>query len=248
MRAWQRYRSAPLSVLTAGAVALLVTLFVAALFYLSVVRRARGQAAYTAGLPPAMVAHPLARRAAYRVTLDGPPGRVTPAGIPSAAHRWRVTAPAAPDDPLCEGAADDELFAVDASGRREVRLPIPRRMYLASAEHAVPPRIRATCPAAVSSADARSADALEYTEEYVPRGVPAEIAACAMSTVADAPLGACDDGAPSRIFPREPPEKARRRAGAAMFRVAGCATTFAVLCFLAGLAALRRYDRARRQA
>ena len=92
------------------------------------------------------------------------------------------------------------------------------------------------------------AGSLEYVEEFVPRGVPVEIAACVARGEPDAPLGPCDDGAPSRIFPREPREIARARTRGAMFRVSGCAGSFALLCFLAGLAALRRFDRTRRNA
>ncbi len=244
MRAWHRYRSAPLGVLTVGALAVLVTLAVATVFYVSVVRRSRGRAAYTTGLPRALLASPLARRAAYQVQLDGPAGRVTPAGTPSAAHRWRVTAPAAPDDPLCEGAATDEVAAVDASGRRAVQLAIPRRLFVAGTARPLPPRVRATCPAVLVS-PAR-ADALEYTEDVVPHGVPAEIVGCVDLSRPDAPLGPCDDGAPSRIFAREPPEIARARTRGAMLRVAVCGWAFAALCFAAGIMALRQFDRARR--
>ncbi|MEI8254412.1 MAG: hypothetical protein WCJ30_01935 [Deltaproteobacteria bacterium] len=244
MRAWQRHRSAPLGVLTAGATAVLVTLAVAAVFYVSVVRRSRGRAAYTTGLPRATLAAPLSRRAAYQVQLDGPAGRTTPAGTPSAAHRWRVTAPAAPDDPLCEGAAADDIAAVDDTGRRAVLLALPRRMFVQGSARALPPRVRATCPAALASA--QRADALEYTEEFVPRGLPAEIVACVDLALPDAPLGPCDDGAPSRIFAREPPEIARARARGAMLRVAAFGWAFTVLCFAAGVMALRQFDRARR--
>jgi hypothetical protein len=233
-------------VLLAGAVSLLVTGIVALVFYVSVVRRARGRSAYTVGLPPAMLARPLARRAAYEVALDGPDDRTTPAGTPSTAHRWRVVAPAAPDDPLCQGEADDALVARDESGSRRVALPIPLRMYVATEPRPVPPRVLATCAAA---RDALSREgSLEYVEEYVPRDAPAEIAACANPSVVDAPLGLCDDGAPSRIYPRERASVARARARGAMFRIAGCASAFALVCFAVGLVALRRFDQQRRGA
>ncbi len=246
MRAWHRHRSAPVGVLLAGALVLLATMAVAVVFYVSVVRRARGLAAYTVGLPPAVVARPPARRAAYHVFLEGPDDRHTPAGTPSVVHRWRVIAPAAPDDPLCQGAASDGVVAVDESGRRPVDLAIPLRMYVATPARPVPPRVLATCSAA-GTAIAHEGS-LEFVEEYVPLHTPAEIAAClarANTLTAETPLGLCDDGAPSRVFPREPPSVARARARGAMFRVAGCAGVFAAVCFAAGLAALRRFDRPR---
>ena len=244
MRAWHRSRSAPLGVLTVGAIALLATMAAVSLFYVSVVRRARGLPAYTVGMPRAMVAHPLQRRAAYEVFLEGPAGRTTPAGTPSIAHRWRVIAPAAPDDALCEGSATDGLEAVDASGRRAVTLPVPLRFYLASVPRPVPARVLATCPSAFPAM--QRAGSLEYVEEYVPPHISVEIAACATHREDDAALGVCDDGAPSRIFPREPRDIARARTRGAMFRVSGCAAAFALVCFAAGLAALRRFDRSRR--
>jgi hypothetical protein len=106
--------------------------------------------------------------------------------------------------------------------------------------------VLATCAAA---RDALSREgSLEYVEEYVPRHAPAEIAACANPALDESPLGLCDDGAPSRIYPREPASVARGRARGAMFRIAGCASTFALLCFAVGLVALRRFDHQRRPA
>src|SRR5262249_43664650 len=157
------------------AATLCATGVVAAVFYVSVVRAAKGLPAYTAGLRPAQVGKPYDYRAAYRVLLRGPAERVTPAGTPSVAHRWRVTAVAAPDDALCAGAASDGVAAVDASGERALLVPLPDALYVPHAARAVPPRVLAVCAdAAFSGAPA----ALVYTEEVVPPGATVEVVAC----------------------------------------------------------------------
>jgi hypothetical protein len=236
---WHRHRSAPLGVLLAGAVALLAAGTAAAVFYLSVVRGARGLPAFTAGLRPASVARPLPGLAAYRARLEGPSERETPAGTPSVAHRWRVTVPAAPDDPLCQGAALDAVTIEDESGRRPLALPLPASLFAAGESRPVPPRLMAVCAAAVAGVDP---GVLVYTEEVVAPGTPVEVAACLERAPGEA-LGRCEDGAPSRVYPREREAVARARTRGAMLRVAGCAGAFALVCFAVGLAALRRFDR-----
>jgi hypothetical protein len=231
-------------VLLAGSLVLLATATAGVVFYLSVVRSARGLPAYTAGLPPATMAHPLRRRAVYHAVLLGPADRETPAGTPSTVHRWRVVAPAAPDDELCAGQAMEDIVAADATGERHVMLPVPLALFLPGNPQPVPPRVMATCPAAQPAMD--HAGMLEYAEDVVPRRVPVEVVACLTGKGDEAVLGACDDGAPSRIYPRESVASARARTRGATFRVAGFAAAFALLCFTVGFASLRRFDRVRR--
>lgn len=242
MHAWIRHRSAPLGVLLAGAIALLATSIASGVFYLSIVRQSRGLPAYTVGIPGATIARPLRRRASYSIEIEGPVDRRTPAGTATAAHRWRVVVPAAPDDALCEGEAYDALVATDDTGARPLELPLPRGFYVSQPSRDVPLRILATCPLA---ATAIANGPLEYSEEIVPRGTPAEAVGCVNRNVGLGALTACDDGAPSRIYPREQPAVARARARGAMLRVALCAGSFAFVCFLVGVAALRRFDRER---
>jgi hypothetical protein len=238
---WHRHRSAPLGVLLAGALVLLATGTTAAVFYLSVVRRARGLPAYTAGLQSARVIRALPGVAAYRVHLAGPAERTTPAGTPSAAHRWRITVRAAPDDPLCEGVALDALTVWDDSGARPLALPLPASLFIPGETHTVPPRLLAVCAGSLASV---SPAALVYSEEVVVPGTPIEIAAC-LHRSPPGSLGPCADGTPARIYPRPPASLARARTREAMHQVAGCAGVFALVCFVTGLAALRRFDRTR---
>jgi hypothetical protein len=232
-------------VLLAGAIVLMVTGTVAGVFYVSVIRAARGLPAYTAGIPPATVARPAAsRRAVYRARLEGPPDRRTPAGTPSVAHRWRVMAYAAPDDALCHGAADDDLLLVDETGSRGVVVPVPAALYLPAAPRAVPPRLVAVCP---DVADRFAQGGLEYVEDVVPPGALVEVVACLDRRDDPATLGSCGDGAPSRIYPRESRATARGRVRGAMLRVVACAGAFVIVCFGAGILALRRFDRDHRR-
>ena len=239
---WFRRRSAPVGVLLAGAFVLTLTAAFGVIVVLLWVRPARGLPSYTAGLPRTTLSHPLARRAVYPVVLEGPPDRESPGGRPTAAHRWEVFTTTAPRDALCSSIADDALMAHDATARIAMVLPVPTSMFRPQPMESVPARVAATCAAAI---DAQHAGlTVRYREAILARDTPVEIVACA-STPPATVLGDCDDGAPTRIYPVEPPIAVRVRLRGALERVLISCLAFVTLCLLAGLATLRVYDRQR---
>jgi hypothetical protein len=227
-------------VLLAGSAVLIVTATVGTVFYLSVVRGAKGLPAYTAGLPTAALAHPLARRAVYRVVLNGPVDRETPGGSATTAHRWSVHPRGIPDRVLCNGDAVDSVVAADDTAALPLSVPLPPSLFAAHADLPIPPRVLATCPAALTALDHR--ESLAYDESMVPRALTADVVGCVDRSPEGAALGECDDGAPARVYAVESVSVARLRVRGAMFRVAGCAGSFAAVCFLVGWMSLRRFD------
>lgn len=217
---------------------LLLTGAAAAVFYVSVVRTARGLPVYTAGLPRATLTPGRPGRAVYDVQLTGPAERYTPAGTPSVAHHWEITPRTRPSVVLCHGSATDGVMATDATGTRPLALPLPSALYTPSEPRPVPERLLAVCPAAFAMDPAT----LVYTEQAVRPGTLANVAAC-IEPGRHGALIACNDGAPSRVYARESPARARARIRQAMLKVSGCAGLFALVCFTAGLLALYQFDR-----
>lgn len=237
---WRHRRSAPEGVLFAGALVLLGTATGGVLFYTWVVRAARGLPVYSAGVLPASLAHAAPNLRAYDVLLAGPEERRTPAGTRSAAHRWVVRPRAAPARALCSGEALDGLLAVEGSAQALLALPPPESLWVLDAPSAVPAFLLATCPGAQD----HDAASLEYEQRRLEPDAPATVVACASPPMPPSPLprlGVCEDGAPSRVYPREAPARARARVRAALRRVCYGAALFALSCFLVGLAVLRRF-------
>ncbi len=241
MKSWMRHRSVPSGALFASAVAILSCAVAAVTLYLAVIRPALGLPLGSAGVATAMLARPPVGIAAYRIVLRGPEDRRTPSGRAAVAYRWRIVTAGRDSVRVCEAAAADGVLGHD--GERSVRISTAaiERALDRGEDGPVPPRLVASCGEAARHAGS----SLRYVESIFPAGASVLAVACVRTVDGVREIGDCDDGTLAALYLHSGHDKRRVLLRSLLWRLLGCAGTYALVCFAAGIVALRRFDRTR---
>jgi hypothetical protein len=236
---WHQHRSAPASAWLSASLGLLAGAALFAVLDAVVMRQASAESAFTRGIPRATLRDPSPARAVYRVALRAREGAESPSGASVAAHRWVIErqSPRPSDGPPEPVRGEDTTcVAQDGAARVNLALPLRSNEWGEPVHRPVPVRLQAVVPEA-------SEEGARYLEWRVADGQRADVVGCVRMVDGARAFVDCGDGAPSRVFLLPSRAVARERAMGALERVSAAAAGFAVLCVLAGSAALRAWRR-----